>query len=283
MIFKKESNFPYPILAPFSKDYPNSRFNLNIELADLDDVYRFSIKYDLKSPFIEKLITDKKAKLYLVIESKDEKFFELNNEFIDIKKSRISLDTRTFIQLFVISTKRLSFMDNHDIDSFYDLSKKRIYIEKYSTLAMSNIEAFDGEIKKPFELFSWSEDETIDSEFKVKLDSEMIHLIFRDKSFHFMDLPKNQQAINNHYIYIGLQYALVKFLMDHTENIDEALDIDEIDVPPRPLERKIYDLLKVKEVHILDFENIDIVIHQITDNIIFKHTHKIREVIKGAD
>ena len=105
MIYKKDANFPYPILTNTSNSYDNCSFILDVNLEENTNEYIFEINYDINSSFIEKLLKDRQATLVLIIQSKDNKFFNIDygQKTISISKSRISLSKRTTIQLFVQS------------------------------------------------------------------------------------------------------------------------------------------------------------------------------------
>ena len=92
MIYKKDANFPYPILTNTSNSYDNCSFILDINLEENTNEYIFEINYDITSPFIEKLLQNGQATLILIIQSKDNKFFNLEygQKTKSISKSRIS-------------------------------------------------------------------------------------------------------------------------------------------------------------------------------------------------
>jgi len=255
-------------------------FTLDVSLTELSDSYLFVIEYTLNSNYIKNLLNTNKAKLYLVIESKDHKHYELGDLEVSIPKSRIALDKRTQLQLFIVNTKRISFRDNDDIDGFYGAYKKDIFIDKYSTIALSNIEAFDGEMKKPYDLFLWSVDEKLKTEFNVKLKGEFIHLTFKDKELHYIQLAKKYRHLNNHFVYIGLQYAFFQLYYELVDEEGETLRIDEISEPiANPLYQKLIDILIEKKIKELEPELIGDVIGKISDNIFTKQSSIIKEVL----
>jgi len=95
MIYKKDANFPYPILTNTSSNYVECNFNLDIKLNENSESYGFELIYEIDSEFIRKLLQNQQAALILVIQSKDNKFYEVkpNQTFIEIPKSRITLCT----------------------------------------------------------------------------------------------------------------------------------------------------------------------------------------------
>ena len=103
MIYKKEANFPYPLLTNTSDSYEQFQFTLDIDLQENTEYYHFNVKSEIESPFLKKLIQSRQAKIILVIQSKDNKFYDvkLNEDQIIIPKTRLSLSKRTTLQLFI--------------------------------------------------------------------------------------------------------------------------------------------------------------------------------------
>lgn len=173
MIYKKDANFPYPLLTNTSNSYDNCNFILDIDLKENTQNYRFQIKYEIDSLFIENLIKQKQAQLILIIQSKDNKFFNLdvNQEYVEIPKSRISLSTRTTIQLLIQSKDEILFKNNDDLNSFYETFKDDIVVPKNSILGFSNSVIFEGSQTKPLELFEKKVNPELKSDIAVELGS----------------------------------------------------------------------------------------------------------------
>lgn len=282
MIYRKEANFPYPVLSQFSLDYPEGAFHLDIDISELGSKsYRFAISYELKSPFLQNLLKKDKAELYIVFESKDV-YFEKLDPFkdlnVDISKERISLDQKTNIQIFVVAKTRFSMRNNNELDPYYDNMKKDLYLSKGNVLAFSNVVKFNGDLKKPYQLFSMKVDKTIESEIKIELAQEFIQINFKKEEYKFPKF-KNKEKLRYSYAYMGLQKALMKFLYDEGEQKeDPEIDIEEIDEPFNGLYFKLYTLMQEKNVTMLNTENVDEVIHAVSDNIIDKYCSAIEEL-----
>jgi len=280
MIFDKESTFPYPILSKFTEDYVDAKFTLKVDVQDGQDDYIFGVEYILTSKFLADLIQQKKATMYLLIQSKDSKFYELIYSRVNVPKNRISLNKRTNLQLVLMANDEISFHQNNELDLFYEAEKSKIKVKKYNVLAISNVEKYNGDLKKPFELFEKRVDPTIKSDIKIEFGEETIVIVYKRKEFQYIGYTKSK-TLNNHYIYIGLQKALTKFLFDLSEEKDEVY-IDEINDPDNPLNLKLYRLLKTKGVKTLSLENMDEVIAMISDRIIEKHYNAIEETFSNA-
>ena len=107
MIYKKDANFPYPILTNTSNAYSKSKFILNIDFKELGDNYCFEPKYDISSDFIKSQIENKKAELILVVQNKDTKFYKIDDveREVTIPQERLSIKDKTVIQLLINSNQ----------------------------------------------------------------------------------------------------------------------------------------------------------------------------------
>ena len=283
MIYKKDANFPYPLLTNTSNSYDGCNFVLDIELNENTYEYIFKIKYEIESDFIKKLIRDNKAQLILVVQSKDNKFFnlKLNENIKTIHKNRISLSKRTTIQLLIQSKEEINFKDNDDLNPFYGSIKNQINVPKHSILGFSNSVMFDGSTAKPLELFEKKVDTNLKSEVKVELGSETIIINYKSDELQFIDSPVSS-TLNNIYVYMGLQKALYRFVNIYGGE-DEEVDLEEIELPTDGLDMKLYRLMKSKMIKSISLENIDEVISSITDRILEKYTSAVRGLYSNGN
>jgi hypothetical protein len=275
MIYKKDANFPYPVLTNTSTSYESSNFILDVELHENVRNYRFVIKYELDSDFITRLLDRGEAQLILVIQSKDNKFFKLypTQTSIEIPKSRISVSKRTTIQLQIQAKGNINFKDNNDLSGFYQQFKDEINVPKNSILGFSNVVLFDGSSSKPLELFEKKVDPSLKSDVKVELGSETIIIHYRNEELQLSNLPMSN-TLNNPYIYMGLQKALLRFLVNNGDG--EQVELDQIDMPIDQLDLKLYDLMKKKMVSEVGIDTIDEVIYAISDRIIEKYSAAVK-------
>ncbi|MDU2289146.1 hypothetical protein [uncultured Clostridium sp.] len=283
MIYKKDANFPYPILTNTSNSYDNCSFILDINLEENTNEYIFEINYDITSPFIEKLLQNGQATLVLIIQSKDNKFFniEYGQKTKSISKSRISLSKRTTIQLFIQSNEEINFKNNYDLSSFYEEFKDEIDVPKNSILGFSNSVIFDGSSNKPLELFEKKVNPNLKSDVKIELGSETIIINYKNESLQFTDLPQSS-TFNNPYVYMGLQKALYRFIVNNSEDHEEV-DLDEIEPPSDGLDFKLYNLMRKKKISELNIENIDEVIYSISDKMLEKYTAAVRRLYSDGN
>ena len=276
MIFDKDANFPYPVLSYKSDSYEYNDFMLSINLDENTMNYKLYIKYNIESDFIKKLLLHGQAQLLLIIKSKDNSFYPIGikQNSLEIPKSRLALSSRTSIQLFIQSKEEINFADNEDLNSFYSEFKDEIVVPKNALLGYSNTVVFDGSIKKPLDLFEKKVDETLKSDIKIQLSSETIVIVYKNKELQFANSSYGQ-AINNPYVYMGLQKALYRFIQNNSEENDDEVEINEIEVPYDALDVKLYNLMKRKMVDVVNYDNIDEVIYAISDKILDKYSSAV--------
>lgn len=273
MIFNKEVVFPYPILSSSNDDYPESDFDISVTFIEAPNQnrYDFEIEFSLSSSFLNRLIEKDKASLYCVIQSKDSKLFKYENQKISINKNKISLLSRTNIQMLLIANDDISFIDNHDLHTDYEKTKNKILVQRNQVLALSTVERFDGDLHRPYDLFTYSHQPEQETDIKIQLKSEVINIAIKDKKYLYPGRP----GANYHYVYIGLQRALTQFYLDTIKDEDrtigDGLDLTDLDYPTNNLYTKLFNLLKSKNVERLDLERLDEAIYHITDQLVERH------------
>ncbi|MGD6780171.1 hypothetical protein ACQCT3_10750 [Sutcliffiella horikoshii] len=282
MIYKKDANFPYPVLTNKSNSYTSSQFILDVELHENVHHYQFNYKYEIDSAFINKLLREGRAQLILIIQSKDNKFFKVSTTQSSIKilKSRISISSRTSIQMHIQSTEDVSFRNNEDLSTFYDKFKDELVVPKHSILGFSNVVMFEGSTTKPLELFEKKLNPELKSAIKIELSHETIVIQYRNEEFQFNNLPKSN-TLNNPYVYTGMHTALQRFIVNNGED-NEYVDLLEIDPPANPLDLKLYHLMRKKMVEELSIDTIDEVIYAISDRMIEKYTTVVKGLISSG-
>ena len=279
MIYKKDANFPYPILTNTSNAYNNAKIHLVIGLDEIGNDYCFEPQYDISSEFIKSQIQSENASLILVVQNKDTKFYEMDQDqkFIKIPRERISIKEKTSIQLLIKAKEDISFINNEDLSDFYGNFKESILVPKNSILGLSNIITLNV-IKKPQELFEKKIDPNLKGPFEIELSNETIILKFKNENYQFVDIPNNRD-LNNAYIREGLGRAVINFVINNGE--DNVVEINEIDPPEVELDFKLYNLMKSRNIKEVGLENIDEVVNIIGNNIIQKFTDAVRGLYNG--
>ena len=284
MIYKKDANFPYPILSSNTFAYDESDFMIKVSFEEDGDLYKFKIQDYLTSEFVQNLLQKGEAQYLLVIQSKDTKFFSLeqNNLQVEIPKNRMSLSSRTSIQMHIVAKADISFENNNELNQFYDQLKSSIIVPKFSMLGFSNIVTFEGGMKNPLDLFEKRLDPQLSSAIKFELGAECIIIHFRDEEVQFQSMAKASAFINP-YLYTGLRMALERFIGTYAEEDDDIVELLQITQPEDLLDYKLYNLMISKSVEELSVDNIDEVIGRISHQIIEKYVKAVKELVTNED
>lgn len=285
MIYTKKANFPYPILMNYSNDYEDSEFELDITLRDNAEDYIIDISWNISSNFIKNQLKEKKASLVLIIKSKDNQFYLL--EYLEkpqlyIPKCKLSLNFRTVMQLMVKTNIMIDFKENSDLNDFYQEIKQDIKVQPGMVLGFSNTVIFDGSQQKPYDLFERKVDKTIKSDVEIRLGDETIIVVYKNEELQFPDI-QNSREFNYPYLYLGLQKALISFLIHmNSENPEDGVHIDELEPPENVLDSKLYSLMQAKNIMELNLDNIDEVIYKMSDKLIMRYAEAIRRLHNGS-
>ena len=284
MIYKKDANFPYPILSSNTLAYEESDFLIKVSFEEDGDYYKFKIDSSLTSEFVQDLLATGAAKYLLVIQSKDTKFFSLepSNLQVEIPKNRMSLSSRTSIQMHIVANADISFAKNNELSSFYDELKASITVPKFSMLGFSNIVTFEGGMKNPLDLFEKRLDPNLSSAIKFELGSECIIIHFRDEEIQFQSMAK-ANAFLNPYLYTGLRMALERFISNYAEEDEDVVELAQMTQPEDLLDFKLYNLMISKAVEELSVDNIDEVIGRISHQIVEKYVKAVKELVAHED
>ena len=284
MIYKKDANFPYPVLTNTTTTYSNPYFTVDIALEENTNHYRFVLDYEISSAFIQECIRTQKADVVFIVQSKDTRFVKLspNQRTVDIEKSRISLNKRTSIQLQIQTNEAITFAENDDLAAFYDPFKSEIELQKNQTLGFSNVVVFEGSIQNPLVLFEKKLDESLTSDIKVELGTETIIIHYKKADYQFNGM-RHSRDFNTPFLYMGLQKALQQFIVVHSKEDEDSVELLDCEIPENGLDFKLYNLMRKKMVTELSNENIDEVIALISEKMIEKYSLAVRELDRDGD
>lgn len=286
MIYKKEASFPYPVLSNTTTSYKEHDFVLDVvNLIEQEDLYSFTFSYEITSSFINQLLSQGMVHIILVIQSQDS-FFKIlrkGETVVSVPQNRLSLGSRTSMQLLIQSMEEISFSECDELGNFYAGIKEEITVEKNNLIGYSNVVTFEGSENKPLELIERKIDPSLTSAFKVELGPSTIILVFKDEKYQLGGILRNN-SIMNMYIYEGLSRALYKFIQDNQSSAEneEFIELNSLSEQSTALNQKLLDLMLNKGIEEIDLESIDKVISVISDNIIEKFVYSIREVNSHA-
>jgi hypothetical protein len=257
-------------------------FNVGIELIEEESDYVITFKTELESEFLQNLLSRGLASMYIVMTSfTTSEFIPFANE-VRFSKEKLDLGNKIRFQLYIVSEKAFTFGANNELDSYYRRIKDQIILKPNMLVGMSNIVNFNGQIKKPFELFSWKHNPSLDSEIKIELSTDEIIIHHKEKDYRY-SYNDERRFLNNHYIYLGLQKALLA--MFHKNKDTEVIDLEDSseELESSELDFKLINFLKVKKITRFSMDEIDHVISKISDGIIDKQAKVVRKITTYAD
>lgn len=282
MIFNKSTVYPYPIYSNTSLDYVDPLFNVSIELTEEDKEYLMTFDMKLDSEFLKSLLERGFATLYTVMTTSTTSELLPFQRELRFRKDKLDLGNKIRIQLYIIAEKAFTFALNNELDPYYRRIKDQIILKPNMLVAMSNIVNFNGQIKRPFELFSWRHNPELDSEIKIELSTDEIIIHHKEKDYRYL-YTDDRRFLNNHYIYLGLQKALMAMFLKNKEI--EVIDLQDSseELESSELDFKLINFLKVKGVTSFTIDDIDYVISMISDGIVDKQAKAVRKFSSYAD
>lgn len=278
MIYKKGVSFPYPVYYKETGSYVNCTFELEVtNVIENENEYIFTYKINLKSMFIKNLIDSGKAIMNIILQSSDSCFIPIKYEesTITVPKSRLSMNKRTVFQIQIQSVETITFESCQELTNFYDQLKENIEVEPNCLIGFSNTVSYDGEGNRPLQLFVYETNHELDIDFKVEIRSDVIALIFKSDEYLLKYIQRN---LINMYVYVGLSHALTEFIMEFSQG-EEVVYLDSIQLDNEDvLFQKLLDLMESKQINEISIENIDEIIHKMTNNLIKKYVEAIKEI-----
>lgn len=286
MIYNKEASFSYPVFAENNNSYANPHFNFDVSnLTATDDEYIFTIEYDLNSSFLNELIEQQEASFVFIINTSDNFFVKLEpgQKIIRVSNKRLSFNSRATIQLQIQAEKTIQFNNADGLNTFYELFKANVEVDKYSLLGYTQKVTYTNPDKYPIDLFRYKIDSNLPHDFEIELTPNDIVMKVRIERYLFPNII-NRNSMLNMYIYVGLSRALNQFMRNNIQktNGEEEAEIwlDTLSTTDSILNEKLLELMKDHAVEYVSYENIDDVIHQISDRIIDKFVNNIELVNK---
>ena len=278
MIYKRNANFPYPLLTNDSIAYKDNTFIFDCDLSIDNNNYIFSINVSIGSFFVKTLLLHKHASMYLIIDSTDSHYYlveDYNHSVIKVPINYISLKKNLKLQLMIKANKTISFANNNDLIDFYHSFKDQINIHDENMLGFSNVIQFNGSMKKPMMLFDKRLDPNMKKDISFELGNENITIVFKKEEYELNELSDSRNLLNI-YLYHGLYIALEQFIINNNLS-DDNISLDSC-IPNSDLDNKLLVLMQASSIQYLTKEDIEDVICKISDHLIEKYTHTVRSL-----
>ncbi|KPG90115.1 hypothetical protein, partial [Staphylococcus hominis] len=261
--------------------YKDAFFKFDIDnLYDDGKNYVFNLNYEISSLFVKNLITQNKATLVFILSSQDNYFKRLTNnqKQVIIPKSRVSLSNRTTIQLHIQSLETINMEKCEDLQEIFKDYKEHIIIDKHKLIGYSNVVKYQGTEYHSSNLFKLNVNKNYKNAFEVEIDENAIILKFN--SYKHLVGKDNDKNLLNIYIYIGLNRAINKFILNNNIENEEFLQLDILDDQMMTnLDSKLLKLMLNKGIKDIDYESLDDVISKVSNNIIERYTNAMEEII----
>lgn len=285
MIYSKNVSFPYPVYTNDSIEYRDPYFNFDItEIIEGEENYLLSLEINLESKFIKGLLDNDYASMLLVIKSNTSNYFEIKMESKEFKlrKDKVNL-YNSQIQLLVITKNTINFSENRELNDFFDEYLNEIIVKKNSLIAFSNIQAYKKPDKNSLRLFSYRIDSHQIEDFKVNIRPDIIELLFNDERIIFNNKYRN---LLNMYFYNGISLAIINIFstwLDNNQEVNLESYVRDKDIDLRledSLENKLIELMLDKGIDLVSFDNLDSIIHRISNGLVGKFVKEIEILSK---
>lgn len=286
MIYNKDAVFSYPILSNSNDSYVNNEFYFNVEnIIENEDSYKITFDYNIGSSFIESTINQDRAVLILIIQSKDNKFYEIEKgqKSIIVPKNRISFSDKVKAQLHIQSIEPIPLKNCTELNSFYNQIKKGLEIRKNSLIGYSNVSTVRNTGKQGISLFEKVIDPTLKEDFAVTLTGNHILLKFKNEKFLLHQIMRDPNILNM-YLYVGLDRAISQFIEENLKIDEDSLLLEEIDDSNlNNLNYRLYILLMDKGINEVTKSSIDKLVQKIASGIIPKFTKAIERMFNSGN
>ena len=139
----EERNYPYPILLENGGDYVNSSFNVlcKVTLSDDKKYLILQASYELKCPFIEKLLEEGKIGFFIHIEQRTfRKSAVLSNTGTELKipMNWLSPNNNLEIMPMIIAKKDFKFAYDNSMDKIFSYFNDEFEVKKYQIFGYGN-------------------------------------------------------------------------------------------------------------------------------------------------
>lgn len=219
---QSEMRFPYPFLQEEGGDYLNSKFEIDFDVEKTAEHIELSCCYELKCPFIEKLINDDKAVVCIHVEQRTfRKVYRLKSDRkVIIPIENLSPNYNLEVVGLIIAKDRIEFEYQECMNEIYSYFDKKFVCEKASILAFSNFAEFElPQEKKISSIFTISEykdphDIAKGEPYKIDLDGNVIDIkVLPTIKEKFVDLrvreASHNKLLNSVFVYPAIQIAII--------------------------------------------------------------------------
>ncbi len=223
-----ERNFPYPILLENGGDYIDASFevNCNTRLSNDEKELILVFDYELKCPFIQKLVDEEKVYLFVNIEQRifrKSALLKMNKE-VRIPICNLSPNYNLDVMPMIIAKEDFSFGYDNSMDKIFSFFDEDFEIKRGQILGYGNY--FEIELptsSKIGSIFTVSRLKNIDNNKKVPyiitLDTQVIDIkvepTIYDSFFKLKDTDYTyRKLLYSTFVYPAVQMAILTIFQD---------------------------------------------------------------------
>jgi len=227
-----ETNFPYPVLLEDGGDYNDCSFKVNVDYKISDNKMLLNATYDLNCPFIENLINNNEAVIFLNIEQKLFRKSIMLKRIIENPYSidyAIDLDSLASgfnleIMPMIIATKDITFEYDESMNYTFSLFDGEFICKKGSILGYGNLNPFElpneNKISSIFTLSKMAPNEVVPgTPYKIDFGGNVIDIKVVPDIFDVFVEKKNAEPtysriLNSVFVYPVIQLAVINMFKD---------------------------------------------------------------------
>lgn len=221
----KERYHPYPVLAPYTNDYPNSEFKIvNLEERLVDQEYIFDIELYLKNPGLEKLIMEEKAEYAIHIECSKTSYREIFTCFSPKNNMRVkasNLEGKVELAPFIIAKDNIYNYKDDSFDNIFESFSFDINKGQYlaiSRRAIITIIKDKDELRQLSSIIRIAQVADLDKETKVNLEGDRIQIMLSNEAYEMYTYASRSntrlRALHSMIVLPALIYVLYELKED---------------------------------------------------------------------
>lgn len=267
------NNYPYPVLTPDESSYSEDIvFDVEFENYSIEEGFvTCTIKYNLASNYINSIIDNGNAEMYVNVESNMySKTSLLNDNSCSIPLEKLNDIDKIRVTLYVLAKEGLELNSNDEWDDIYD-DNYRIKLKSKDIIAVSNTTELDYLLKGNDFIKFTTVKEQEGKGIKVNCNGDNFILIQVGDSFNkaYAKVKSNEflrDTLNAHILFEAFCSILIKIVQDN-EYYSERTWYEVVEQILSSIDVEIEDLImKAKDGDKIDVDYIFSVAQDIINN-----------------
>lgn len=231
----KERYHSYPVLAPYTVDYPNSEFGIkSLKGEEQGENYIFEIELNLKDTGLVHLIEDGMAEYVVHIECSKTSFrkiYKSNLPKTEIVIATSDLDGKVECSAFIIAKQDITGYRNDTFDSIFDGFSFNIFKGQYlaiSSQALFSVIKDRDDLKQLSSIIRIAQVADLENETKVKLEGDRIQILLPSETYKMYTYAsrdhKRLKTLHSMIVLPALIYVLYELKESAESNFEQYSD-----------------------------------------------------------